>query len=98
MSDNHNHTQDDQELGWFERVENHRLLILLTVLICVGFGAADFFYHKHPHFSAEEIPVFYGLFGFAAFFFVVLAGAQLRKLIMRPEDYYDDQEEAQDAE
>lgn len=85
----HNH-EDGHEKGWFERVENHRLLILLVILICIISGAAEFFIHMHPHFAAEEIPVFYGLFGFASFFFVVLAGAQLRKLIMRPEDYYDD--------
>lgn len=58
-------------------------------LVCLGLGVADFLYHKHGHFEIENVPVFYGLFGFIAFIFVVFVGVGLRKLIMRDEDYYD---------
>lgn len=48
--------------------------------------------HKtHPHFgwATDKNPVFYGIVGFVSFAFIVLAGQHLRKILMRPEDYYD---------
>ena len=50
---------------------------------------SEFLYEHHPHFEIEEIPEFFEIFGFLAFAFIVFAGIGLRKLIMRPEDYYD---------
>lgn len=38
---------------------------------------------------ADTFPVFYGVWGFLAFSFIVLAGQHLRKILMRREDYYD---------
>jgi len=43
---------------------------------------------RHPHFGWDTFG-FYGVFGFAAFFLIVLAGKQLRKVLSRQEDYYD---------
>ncbi|GGY54757.1 hypothetical protein [Parvularcula lutaonensis] len=48
--------------------------------------------HKtHPHFGwlFDKNPVFYGIVGFVSFSFIVLVGQHLRKIVMRPEDYYD---------
>ncbi|MGB0921122.1 MAG: hypothetical protein ACPG06_03565 [Alphaproteobacteria bacterium] len=58
-------------------------------LICAGLVVGDFLYHKHGHFEIENVPVFYGLYGFVAFIFVVFVGVGLRKILMRDEDYYD---------
>ena len=38
---------------------------------------------------ADGFPVFYGLVGFLAFGFIVLAGQHLRAILMRDEHYYD---------
>jgi hypothetical protein len=43
----------------------------------------------HPHFTIDAFPVFYGVVGFVSFAFIVLAGQHLRKILMRPEGYYD---------
>ena len=43
----------------------------------------------HAHFPWESWPGFYGVYGFLAFTFAVLAGKQLRRVLMRDEDYYD---------
>lgn len=43
----------------------------------------------HPHFTIDAFPVFYGVVGFVSFSFIVLAGQHLRRILMRPEDYYD---------
>ncbi|MDH3628217.1 MAG: hypothetical protein OEV00_07675 [Acidobacteriota bacterium] len=66
----------------------NRILWLLFA-VCVVVLGADFFYHKHGHFSFENIFGFHALFGFTTFFGLVLVGKQLRKLLMRDEDYYD---------
>ena len=58
--------------------------------VCFGLVAVDLFYHKHVHFGFEEWFGIYGFFGFLAFFFIVLAGKELRKVLMRDEDYYDE--------
>ena len=67
-----------------------KLLIRLLVAACVLLVAADFFYDKHGHFSFEEIPGFHAIFGFVTFAAAVLIGKELRKLLMRKEDYYDE--------
>ena len=65
-------------------------LIKALVGICVLRVLADFGYHKHGHYGFEEIPGFHAAFGFVSFVFLVLSATQLRKLVMRGEDYYDD--------
>jgi hypothetical protein len=56
---------------------------------------------KEPHFegkegllgalgaAADHFPAFYAAVGFVSFAFIVLAGQHLRKVLMRPEGYYD---------
>ena len=45
--------------------------------------------HRHAYSGWEGFPNFYGFFGFAAFWCIVIAGKHLRKILWRPEDYYD---------
>lgn len=44
----------------------------------------------HHGFSFERWPGFYSLYGFVACVALVLAAKELRKLLIRPEDYYGD--------
>ena len=62
------------------------LLTICVLLVLLDLGTL---YDKHGHFAWENWFGFYGFFGFAAFLFAVLAGKQLRKILMRREDYYD---------
>ena len=56
-----------------------------------GYGSviADFFYHKHTHYGFQGIYGFDAFYGFVSCVLLVLAAKQLRKLLMRDEDYYD---------
>ena len=76
--------------GWLDEPRNVTLLVRILTVVCVALVVSDLFYHKHAHFPWEEWFGIYGFFGFAAFFFIVMAGKQLRKVLMRDEDYYDD--------
>ena len=51
--------------------------------------AIDVFVPKHGPFAIEHVFGFYGLFGFVACVALVLVAKQLRRVLMRPEDYYD---------
>ncbi|MEM9554993.1 MAG: hypothetical protein AAGC60_12090 [Acidobacteriota bacterium] len=60
-------------------------LFVLGVVIAATTHTFD-----HAHYGFERWPGFYGLFGFASFVFIVFAAKLLRRLVMRPEDYYGD--------
>ena len=65
-------------------------LISALVGFCVLLVGADFTYDKHGHYDFEQIPGFHAAFGFVSFVLLVLAATQMRKVVMRSEDYYDD--------
>ena len=70
--------------------ENHlRILLRVLVGICSGFAAADLFYTKHVEFGFQSWIAFDAVFGFVACVGLVLIAKQLRRFLMRDEDYYD---------
>lgn len=75
---------------WLDDPANVGKLIRLLMLLCGLLVAVDFFYSKHGHFAFEEWPGFHAFYGFTAFVFIVLVGKQLRRVLMRGEDYYDE--------
>ena len=81
---------NDSKTYWLDKPGNVRLLLRALIGFGVLLALGDLFYHKHAHFAVEEIPAFYAIFGFIAFVGIVLAGKYLRKILMRPEDYYDE--------
>jgi ABC-type nickel/cobalt efflux system permease component RcnA len=90
---NQNHPVDDTSTWWIARHENTNKIWYGLVTVCVLLVLTDFVYHgffheKHGYFVFETAIAFHGIYGFGAFVFVVLLGKELRKLIMRSEDYY----------
>jgi hypothetical protein len=75
---------------WLDKPGSADRLYWGLVVVCVLLGVADLAIHRHPYAIWEGFPNFYGFFGFAAFWCIVIAGKHLRKLLWRPEDYYDD--------
>ncbi len=74
---------------WFDDPRHVTWLVRALAGACLALVAADPLYDKHGHFGWEELFGFHGFFGFAAFLLIVLAGKPLRKLLGRPEDFYD---------
>jgi hypothetical protein len=83
------HKSHDGEKRWLDRPGSVNKVYWALCAVCALLFLADAVYVKHPHFEAESWFGFYGIFGFIAFFGVVLAGKELRKILMRKEDYYD---------
>ena len=78
-----------EQKHWLDKPRNVTLLVRILTAVCLLLVVADLVYHKHGHFDWELLFGFHGFFGFAAFAFIVLTGKQLRKILMRKEDYYD---------
>lgn len=81
---------NDLKKYWLDNPKNVDKIVYAIYAICAALFFADLVYHKHPHYAVEEWLGFYGIYGFIAFFGVVMAGKLLRKLIKRDEDYYDE--------
>ena len=74
-------------------VEKKVVDVIIWVLfgLCLLVSGADLFYDKHGHYDFEHLPAFHSFYGFVSCVALVLAARVLRKLIMRDEDYYDDE-------
>ena len=83
------HAPDRGKHYWLDQPRNIALIYWMLCAICALLAISDFFYDKHPYFTVEEFPAFYGIYGFFAALFIVFIGVFLRKLVMRDEDYYD---------
>ena len=74
---------------WLERRGSVGKIILSLALVCGLAVLADFFHEKHGHYSWENFPGVYAIFGFVSCVVLVLAATQLRRILKRDEDYYD---------
>lgn len=75
---------------YFDHPERVNLLLRIFYFICGLLVVSDIVYHRHTLHSWEDIFGFYAIYGFVACVALVLIATQLRKLLMRKEDYYDD--------
>lgn len=81
---------------FLDKKENIKKILYVFYALCALLFAADFIVHRHTYHALEDIPAFYALFGFIAYVTIVFTAAGLRKLVMRPEDYYEAPEENHD--
>ena len=65
------------------KVRRYFYISLLVLLII------DLFVHKHVHFSWENAPCFYAVYGFVACVSLIFGAKLLRLLVKRREDYYE---------
>jgi hypothetical protein len=74
---------------WVEKPAVHSIFLIFLGIASFGLGALDFVHHRHEYVDWAEWHGFYAWFGFSGFSLAVLTGWPLRKLIGRPEDYYE---------
>ena len=75
----------------FDKPENVKRLMWMFYALCGLLVIADFVLHRHIGFEWEKIPAFYALYGFIACVVLVIVAKEMRKLVMRKEDYYDNE-------
>ncbi len=78
-----------EKLYWLDSRANVERLVRGFYAVCALLLLLDFFVPKHGTFAIEHVFGFYAFFGFAACVTLVLVAKQLRRIVMRPEAYYD---------
>lgn len=79
----------DERKYWLDRSENVTRLYRGLWGLGIGLIFADLFLHKHEEFTFAALFGYYGFFGFVACVVLVLTAKVLRRVLMRPEDYYE---------
>lgn len=74
---------------WLDQPDNIRLLVRILIAVCGLLLVIEPFVDRHPHFAFEEWFGFYAWYGFLGCCFIVLSAMVLRRVVARPEDYYD---------
>ncbi len=74
----------------FDNPANVKRVLVMLYAACALLLLADFVLHRHIEHPLEELPGFYAVYGFVGCVTLVVAAKELRRLVMRPEDYYDE--------
>ena len=82
--------KDGGKTYWLDKAGSVDKIWYALLILCFVLTAADLFYEKHPHFEIEKWFGFYSGFGFVFSVGLVLGAKELRRILMRKEDYYDD--------
>lgn len=93
MSDEHHKgspmKHENETPDFFDKPENVKLILRVFYVLSGLLVLIDFVYHRHMEHPWEKVPAFYCIYGFVACVILVLIASQMRKLVMREEDYYD---------
>jgi hypothetical protein len=83
------HTENDK-VHVFDKPQNVWRVIHVLYGLCGLTLLLDFVIHRHVDHPWEAIWGFYCLYGFVACVLLVLVAKEMRKVLMRGEDYYDE--------
>jgi hypothetical protein len=86
--------QVPEKVHIFDRPKNVKRVIWSLYFICGVLFLLDLFVHRHRSFSegvfsAEGWIGYYAFYGWVACVLLVLTAKQMRKILMRKEDYYE---------
>ncbi len=87
MSDDQQTRDDKRHL--FDDPKNVRFVVRALAVCCILLVLMDLVIHRHVINPLESLFGFYAFFGFIACVVLVLLAKEMRKLLMRSEDYYD---------
>lgn len=75
---------------FFDKPANVKWMMRIFYTICTLLVVGDFIVHRHIGLPWERIPAFYAIYGFGACVILVVIAKEMRKFVMRGEDYYDE--------
>ena len=85
---------DNEKKYFFDNPNNVKRLLHVFYGICVLLFVLDFVIHRHVMHSWENLWGFYPLYGFVGCVVLVLIATWMRTFLMRSEDYYDKEDQA----
>ncbi len=84
----HDDAPDGRQHVW-DNPRNVKLLFNAFYLLCALVVVLDLVLQRHETHPWERLLEFYPLYGFVGIVVLVLIAKQMRRALMRPEDYYD---------
>ena len=87
--DNPDKFRSDKKIHYFDQPENINFVLRIFYFICALLILSDWFYHRHVMHAWEGLFGFYAGYGFLACVLLVVVAKQMRKALMRHENYYD---------
>lgn len=82
-------SSSEQKQYLFDKTRNVNRLLRGFYLACAILLILDLILHRHIVHQWENLPGFYAIFGFVACVLLVLIAKEIRKVVMRKEEYYD---------
>ncbi len=79
----------DEREHFFDKPANVRLVFSAFYVVCAVLVVLELVVHRHEVHPWERLIAFYPLYGFVGIVVLVLLAKLLRRVAMRPEDYYD---------
>ena len=79
---------DERQHVW-DNPRNVKLLFNVFYAMCAIVVVLDLVIPRDDHHRWERLPEFYPLYGFVGIVVLVLIAKLMRRILMRPEDYYD---------
>ena len=89
MSESQDTTTNTEKKHLFDDPKNVTWVVRILFFVCAVLALADLFVHRHVSHALESLPGFYAFFGFVACVVLVLIAKEMRRVLMRDEDYYD---------
>ena len=78
----------EEKKYWLDDARNVRIVYVALWLFGIAWLVPDLFLEKHEDVSFAASLGFYAVYGFVACVALVLTAKALRRILMRPEDYY----------
>ena len=73
----------------FDDPKNVKRLLYVVYALCTGLFLLDFVFERHTTHGWEGLWGFYAIYGFVGCALLVIIATQMRKVLMRDEDFYD---------
>lgn len=86
----------DDKTWFLDDPKNVKRLLWVFYAICAGLLITDLFFHRHVTHPWERLFGFYSFYGLGACVALVLIAKQMRKVVMRDEDYYEPESETEE--
>ncbi len=84
----------DERPGFLDRPGNVRRLFTAFYVLCGLLVLLEVVVDRHEAHPWEGLPAFYPLYGFVSIVVLVLLAKLLRRAVMRPEDYYEPEDDS----
>lgn len=79
----------DEEPGMWDRKENVSRLLVVFYVLCTLLVLLDLVIHRHVYHPWERLFGFHAWYGLVSCWMLVVLAKQMRRVLMRSEDYYD---------